>query len=78
MAKEVLTDEQVEEEIARLRNSEYVKLARREEAVRYRRRQILYSLRSYERRGIRLAESGVTLESLECDGDESAYAYEPC
>ena len=62
--REFLTDEQVEEEIARLRNSPYVKLARREEAIRYRRRQAMYTLRNYEKKGKALAAEGVTLESL--------------
>ncbi len=65
--KEYLTDEQVEEEIERLRQSEYVKIAKKEEAMRYRRKQIMWSLRSYEKRGMKLAEQGVTLESLESD-----------
>lgn len=66
-AKEFLTDEQVELEIIRLRNSELVKLAKKEEQIRNRRRQYMYSLRSYERRGRELAASGLTLEMLEAD-----------
>jgi hypothetical protein len=66
-AKEFLTDEQVELEIIRLRNSELVKLAKKEEQIRYRRRQYMYSLRTYERRGRELAASGLTLEMLEAD-----------
>ena len=42
MAKEFITDEMVEEEILRLQNSPLVKLARREEAIRNRRRQYMY------------------------------------
>ena len=41
--KEKLTDEQVEREIERLRESPHVKLAKKDEAIRYRRRQILYN-----------------------------------
>lgn len=59
-----LTDEEVEEEIDRLMNSPYVILAKREETVRYRRRQYLYKLRGYERRGKELAAAGLTLEIL--------------
>ncbi len=65
MAKEFLTDEAVEEEIARLLASPLVKLAKREEAIRYRRRQYMYTLRSYEKKGKVLAAQGVTLASLE-------------
>jgi len=55
-----LTDAKVEEEIAKLRESEYVALARAEERQRYRRRQYLYSLRNLEKRGRKLAEEGWT------------------
>ena len=65
MARDFMTDEMVEEEILRLQASPLVKLARREEAIRNRRRQYMYSLRSMERRGMALAESGITLEMLE-------------
>lgn len=60
-----ITDEQVEAEIARLLESPYVKLSKKEEALRYRRRQYLYKLRGYERRGRELAQSGITMELLE-------------
>ena len=63
--KKVLTDEQVEKEIARLSESEFVKLAKKEESIRYKRRQYLYCLRSYEKKGQELAESGITMEMLE-------------
>lgn len=59
-----LTDVQVEEEIARLLESPHVKLAKKEEAVRYRRRQYLYVLRGYEKKGKALAEAGITMELL--------------
>lgn len=61
-----LTDAKVEEEIARLRDSEYVALARAEERQRYRRRQYLYQLRNLEKRGRKLAEEGWTPEEEEC------------
>jgi hypothetical protein len=69
MAKRCLTDEEVEIEIAELQNSPYVKLARKEQRIRYRRRQFLYGLRDLEKKGRALAEAGVTLESLD-DQDE--------
>lgn len=60
-----LTDEEVEAEIERLKDSEYVKLAKKEERVRYRRRQLLYQLRMYEKKGRDLAASGITMEILD-------------
>lgn len=65
MAREFMSDEMVEEEILRLQNSPLVKLARREEAVRNRRRQYMYQLRMYERKGKALEAQGITLEELE-------------
>ena len=66
MAKrEYLTEAQVETEIARLLNSDLVKLAKKEERLRYKRRQYLYCLRVYERRGKELSEQGYTIENLE-------------
>ena len=59
-----LTDLEVEQEIERLRESEYVKLARKDERIRYQRRQVLYNLRALEKRGIALAEAGITMEML--------------
>lgn len=43
-----LSDEMVESEIERLKQSPYVKLAQAEQRIRYRRRQYLYSLRDLE------------------------------
>lgn len=65
MPREFLTDEEVEAEIARLTKSEAVKLARREQRIKYRRRQQLYTLRAYEKRGKELMAQGVTLEALD-------------
>ena len=59
-----LTDEQVEQEIARLTASPLVALARREEAVRNRRRQYMYQLRMYEKKGKELELAGITMELL--------------
>ena len=59
-----LTDEQVESEIARLTKTDAVKLARRER-VKYRRRQVLYSLRALEKRGKQLIAQGVTMLDFE-------------
>lgn len=65
MPREYLTDSEVEAEIERLTNSEAVKLARREQRFKYRRRQQLYTLRAYEKRGKQLIAQGVTAEALE-------------
>lgn len=65
MATITLTDEMVEEEILRLQTSPHVKLARREEAIRNRRRQYMYTLRMYEKKGKALEAQGITLEELE-------------
>lgn len=60
-----LTDEQVESEIARLTKTDAVKLAQREQRVKYRRRQVLYSLRVLEKRGKQLMAQGVTMLDFE-------------
>ena len=60
-----LTDEQVEREIAKLQKSPLVKLAKKDELIRYRRRQYLYKLRGYEKKGKELAKSGITMELLD-------------
>lgn len=64
MAKSNLTDEQVELEIERLKDSPYVKLARKAARVKYARRQTLYTLRNMDKRGRALAAQGVTDEEL--------------
>ena len=60
-----LTDEQVEQEIARLNESDAVLLARQEQRVKYKRRQYLYQLRWYEKRGKKLMSEGITKEKLD-------------
>lgn len=60
-----LTDEEVEEEIARLQKDDDVKLARKEQQIKYRRRQQLYSLRQMKKHGAELRKSGITPEMLE-------------
>ena len=62
--REFMTDEMVEEEICRLQQSPYVKLARKEEAIRNKRRQYMYTLRMYEKKGKRLEAEGITMETL--------------
>lgn len=58
MSKE-FTDEQVEIEIERLLNSEAVKLAKVEMRLKYRRRQYMYQLRHFEKRGEELIAQGI-------------------
>ena len=53
-----LSDEMVEEEIARLTQSPYVRLARAEQRIKYKRRQYLYQLRDLEKRGKKLESEG--------------------
>lgn len=65
-----LTDEQVEREIERLRKSPMVALARKEERVRYKRRQVLYNLRALEKKGKQLLAAGITMEVLQGMDDE--------
>lgn len=70
MAREFLTDCEVEQEIERLKKSPYVKLAKTEERIRIRRRQYMYALRVYERKGKELAEAGITEEMLKSMEEE--------
>ena len=60
-----LTDEAVEAEIAKLQQSDFVKLARKELRLKYKRRQILYNLRNLDKRGKELAKAGITPENIE-------------
>ena len=64
MAKDFLTDGQVEAEIERLTKSPYVQLTRAEQRIKYRRRQYLYQLRNMEKHGKELQAAGITLEIL--------------
>lgn len=75
MKTEFISDEMVEEEIARLQNSPLVKLARKEERIRNARRQYMYTLRMYEKKGKQLEADGITMEVLESlggGGDDDA------
>nr|DAY68116.1 MAG TPA: hypothetical protein [Caudoviricetes sp.] len=65
MKREFLTDEQVEAEISRLSKSDDVKLAKKENKLKNRRRQYMYQLRVMEKRGKELAELGITSENME-------------
>ena len=69
-----IPDDQLDAEIERLSNSEAVKLARMEQRISYKKRQYLYQLRWYEKRGLNLMENGVTMDSLKIK--ESIYENE--
>lgn len=75
MAKKGLTDHEVRNEIERLKKSPYVKLAKKEEAIRCRERQYLYTLRVYEKKGKALADAGITLEILEGMSTDDEFAF---
>ena len=72
MAKELMTDAEVEIEIERLKESDTVKLAQKERQYLYRRRQYMYTLRWYEKRGKELMAAGVTEKDFvdSADSDE--------
>lgn len=65
MARKQWTDEEVEIEIHRLLNSEDVKLAKKEQNIKYRRRQQMWTLQYMEKRGKQLRSMGITSENME-------------
>lgn len=65
MAKEWLTDQEVEAEIEVLKTSPMVQLARKEQRLKYKQRQVLYQLRNLEKRGCQLADKGITMDNIE-------------
>lgn len=73
MAKKFLTDEEVEQEIERLRQSPHVALAQREQRIRYRRRQYLYCLRDLEKKGRALEHAGITMDVLNGLSDNECF-----
>lgn len=74
--REALTDAEVEREIAELEKSPAVKLARKNNRLKYMRRQRLYTLRSLERQGKQLQENGITFEDLEDQARMLRLVYE--
>ena len=60
-----MTDDEVEEKIAQLRDDPDVRLAWKEKSVRYKRRRYLGALQSDKRRGQQLREAGITWEILD-------------
>lgn len=65
MAKDLMTDDQVLQEIERLKNSNHVKLAQKEIRLKYKQRKWMYQLRYLEKRGKQLEANGMTLENIE-------------
>jgi hydroxylamine reductase (hybrid-cluster protein) len=65
MARDMLTDDQVSQEIERLKNSDHVKLAKKEIRLKYKQRKWLYQLRYLEKRGKQLEADGMTIENIE-------------
>lgn len=65
MAKDFMTDEQVEMEIGRLLRSDAVQLAKKEIRIKYKRRQYMYQLRNMEKRGKQLKADGITMDNIE-------------
>ena len=74
--REALTDAEVEYEIKELEQSELVKLARKNNRIRYMRRQRLYTLRNLQKQGKQLQEEGITFEDLEDQARMMRLAYE--
>lgn len=63
--RDILTDEQVEMEIARLRQTEEVQLAEKMQRIKYKRRLYLSNLRYFEKLGAKLISEGYTIENIE-------------
>ena len=60
-----ISTDKVEKEIERLKQSEHVKLAQKEQRIKAdRRRKYLADLRWYEKRGKELEAAGVTLDNI--------------
>lgn len=60
-----ITDEAFEKELEELKQSPYVALARREQRLKYKQRQQLYTLRNLEKRGKELAAIGITVDTID-------------
>lgn len=76
MAKDFMSDADVELEIERLKESEAVKLAQKERQFKYRRRQYMYTLRWYEKRGKELQAQGVTPDDFDLTAMEQEEALQ--
>ena len=65
MPRTITPDELVDAEIERLRKTEAVKLAEKEQRLLYRKRKYLAQLKWLEKRGKKLMQEGWTLDTLE-------------
>ena len=65
MPKDFLTDAEVELEIHRLQQSEFVRLTEKEIRLKNKRRKYLADLKWKEKHGRHLAAQGYTLENME-------------
>lgn len=65
MARKITPEELVDAEIERLKKSEAVKLAQKEQRLLYRKRKYLADLRWLEKRGKALMAEGWTVDTLE-------------
>ncbi len=65
MLNSFINDEQIEDEILRLAESDAVKLAQTEQAINSKRKQLISELRALEKRGEQLLSEGYTLENIE-------------
>ena len=63
--RHTLTDEEVEQQIALLRDDPDVRLAQKATRVAYRRRRYLYNLQADKRHGTQLREAGITYKMLD-------------
>lgn len=62
----IMTDTEVEQEIHRLRGSDYVKLSQLEQRLKAdKRRKYLADLRWHEKRGQMLAAQGINIDNME-------------
>lgn len=65
MARKITPEELVDAEIERLKKTDAVKLAQKEQRLLYRKRKYLADLRWLEKRGKKLMAEGWTLDTLE-------------
>lgn len=66
-----ITDAEVEIEIRKIYDSEAYKLARAENRYRQKRREELYAIRYYYKRGLELMKQGYTMENYRDKVNES-------
>lgn len=65
MLNSFINDEQIEDEILRLAESDAVKLAQVEQAINSKRKQLISEFHKLEKRGEQLLSEGYTLENIE-------------